>query len=219
MNGYLYSRAWFNFRFENPDLCRSIHTELYLYLVDKWNRLGQKKKFGLPTEKTMEVLNIGSYNTYKKALNDLVNFGFVEIVKNSNNQHYSKVVALSKSDEPSDKPLDKASDEPSDKPTDTIIEQKNKRTKELIEYLNDKSGKSFKTNTKSTVKILNARLKEYNAEDIKKVIDLKCEEWKHNSKMNNYLRPETLFNATKFESYYQQTQKKHQPLKMPLPVL
>ena len=130
MNGYLYSRYWFDFRFENPDLCRCIHSELYLYIVDKWNRLGQKEKLGLPTEKTMEVLNIGSYNTYKKALNDLVVFGFIKVIVNSSNQHTSKVIALSKNDKASNKALDKATDEATDKATDTIIEQKNKRTKE-----------------------------------------------------------------------------------------
>jgi hypothetical protein len=127
MNGYDLTRAWYNFKFDNPDRVRHIHSDFYFYLVDKWNRLGQTEKFGLPTEITMQALGIGSYNTYKKALYDLVDFGFVKIVCESKNQHQSKIVALSKIDKALDKALDKAtikaSDEAPDKATDTIIEQ------------------------------------------------------------------------------------------------
>lgn len=135
MNGYELSRDWFNFRFENPSTVRAVHTELYLYLVDQWNRLGQKKEIGLPTRFTMESLGIGSYNTYKKTLDDLVYWKFVKIVKDSANQHQSKVVAISKNDKASDKALDKATakarDKASDKASDTIDEQGNKEQRTI----------------------------------------------------------------------------------------
>lgn len=128
MNGYNLIRDWYNFKFENPSKARAIHSDFFCYLVDQWNRLGQKKEFGLPTSVTMESLGIGSYNTYKKTLLDLVSFGFVKIVKDSQNQHQSKIVALSKNDKPTDKALDKATIKASDKPTDTITKQINKET-------------------------------------------------------------------------------------------
>lgn len=136
MNGYKLTRNWFDYKFENPSKVRAIHTDFYIYLVDQWNRLGKKDEFGLPTSYTMECLGIGSYNTYKKTLSDLVSFGFVKIVKDSKNQHISKIIALSKYDEASDKPNDKALDEAtikaSDKATDTIIKQYNNLTIEQI---------------------------------------------------------------------------------------
>lgn len=129
MNGYTLIRNWYDFKFVNSNV-KAIHSDLYCYIVDKWNRLGQKESFGLPTSMTMEVLNIGSYNTYKKTLSDLVDFGVLIIVSDSKNQHVSKVVALSKFDKPSDKALDKATaiarDEPTDKAIDTIDEYLNK---------------------------------------------------------------------------------------------
>ena len=143
-NGYNLSRKWFDFRFDNPSKVRSIHTELFLYIVDQWNRLGQKKEFGLPTSKTMEMLSVGSYNTYSKALKDLVDFGFVIIVLESKNQYKAKVIAISKIDEASDlaynkaldkavdEPIDKASTNPIDKASDYIDELINKETKKLI---------------------------------------------------------------------------------------
>jgi hypothetical protein len=126
MNGYNLLRDWFNFKFANPSKTKASHTDFYCYLIDRWNRLGQKHEFGLPTSVTMEALGIGSYNTYKKTLNDLIEFGFVTIVSESKNQHQSKIIAISKND----KAIDKALDEANNKATDTIYKQENNRTKE-----------------------------------------------------------------------------------------
>ena len=76
--------------------------------------------------------------------------------------------------------------------------------KEIVAYLNEKLGKippkGFKDNNQQTLKLLNARLKDYTKADILAVIDVKCEKWLDN-KMREYLRPITLFNVNKFESY------------------
>ena len=109
MNGYNLSRDFYSFKFLNPEKVKAVHSDLYHYIIDLWNRLGQKEKFGLPTSITMECLGIGSYNTYKKALSDLVDFGFLIIILESKNQHQSKIIAISKNDEATDKALDKAS--------------------------------------------------------------------------------------------------------------
>lgn len=74
-------------------------------------------------------------------------------------------------------------------------------TKEVVTYLNDKTGKSFSPSTKSTQKHVSARLKEgFTADDFKSVIDKKVSDWGNDPNMSKYLRPETLF-GTKFESY------------------
>ena len=108
MNGYDLTRNWYNYKFENIGKVKSIHSDMYFYIVDLWNRLGQKENIGLPTRMTMESLGINSYNTYKKTLEDLIKFGFIKLVQESTNQHNSKIVALSKNDKASDKALDKA---------------------------------------------------------------------------------------------------------------
>lgn len=73
--------------------------------------------------------------------------------------------------------------------------------KTIVEYLNSVSNKSFKHTTKKTQSLINARFKEgFTVDDFKRVIDNKCSEWLTNVEMNQYLRPETLFD-TKFESY------------------
>lgn len=130
MNGYNLIRDWYNYKFENPSRVKASHSDFYCYLIDRWNRLGQKNEFGLPTSVTMEALGIGSYNSYKKTLQDLIDFGFIKLVTESKNQYQSKVIALSKNDKASDKALDEAHNKAPDKATDTIYKQKNKRTNE-----------------------------------------------------------------------------------------
>ena len=73
--------------------------------------------------------------------------------------------------------------------------------KEIIEYLNNRSGKNYRYTTKATQTHIRARFEEgFSLEDFKRVIDWKTSEWLGNDKMDRYLRPETLF-GTKFESY------------------
>jgi predicted phage replisome organizer/uncharacterized phage protein (TIGR02220 family) len=80
----------------------------------------------------------------------------------------------------------------------------------ILDYLNQATGRNYKTSSKATQKHINARFSEgYTEEDFKKVIDNKVSEWLHNPKMQAYLRPDTLF-GTKFDSYLNQevTEKK-----------
>jgi hypothetical protein len=155
MNGYHLSRKYFAFKFENPNKLKSNHTELYFYIIDLWNRLGQKENFGLPTAITMECLGVASYNSYKKYLNDLIDFGFIKLVSDSKNQHQSKIIALSFFDKAHDKALDKATikahdkalDKAHDKALDSIDKQINNIT---IEQINNKIENNFiKENNKN----------------------------------------------------------------------
>ena len=93
MTGYDYTRAWFDFAFENP-AAKVQHTALYCWIVELNNRLGWKKQFGLPTADTMEGLSIGNRATYMNALGDLQQWGFVRVVQKSSNQHQACVIEL-----------------------------------------------------------------------------------------------------------------------------
>lgn len=74
----------------------------------------------------------------------------------------------------------------------------------VVGHLNDvlKPARPYSIKTKKTVEHVNARIRDgYNADDICKVIDLKFAEWFGDPKMEQYIRPETLFGTGKFESY------------------
>lgn len=73
--------------------------------------------------------------------------------------------------------------------------------KEIIEYLNHVTNSKYRYKTASTKKMLNARINEgYTLADFKRVIDVKSSQWL-NSDMEKFLRPSTLFNASKFDNY------------------
>lgn len=74
--------------------------------------------------------------------------------------------------------------------------------KEVIDYLNNKLNTKYKYTNTRTEAFLKARVAEgYTVQDFKDVIDLKYQQWFDKPDMRKYLRPETLFNKTKFESY------------------
>lgn len=76
----------------------------------------------------------------------------------------------------------------------------------IIDYLNQKTGKHFKDNAKATVSYINGRIREgYTVDDFKTVIDTKTAQWINDPKMKSYLRPETLFAPSHFESYLNET--------------
>lgn len=88
-------------------------------------------------------------------------------------------------------------------------------TEEVIDHLNRRAGTHYRSTTSNTRKLIKARLKEgFTVDEIKLVIDKKCDEWLNNRDMAQYLRPETLF-GPKFESYLnakpQQQQQHYQP--------
>lgn len=82
---------------------------------------------------------------------------------------------------------------------------------EIIDYLNEKTGKSFKSTSRKTQGLIRARWNEgFRLEDFKKVIDNKCSTWLRDTRMNQYLRPETLFSG-KFDRYLNEKPGSNEP--------
>lgn len=81
---------------------------------------------------------------------------------------------------------------------------------EIIAYLNEKTSSKYKA-TESYKGFINARLEEgFTKEDFFAVIDKKVKDWK-GTEWEKYLRPSTLFNASKFQGYLNEkpVEKKH----------
>lgn len=75
--------------------------------------------------------------------------------------------------------------------------------KDVINYLNQQTGKHYKSTTKKNQTVIRARTDEgFTLDDFKQVVNNKVAEWK-DTDMEKYLRPETLF-GTKFEGYLNQ---------------
>lgn len=75
--------------------------------------------------------------------------------------------------------------------------------KEIIDYLNTKTGCKYRYTTESTNKLIRSKLNAgFKVNDFKSVIDKKVLEWK-GTEFEKYLRPYTLF-GNKFEQYLNQ---------------
>ena len=73
--------------------------------------------------------------------------------------------------------------------------------KEIIEYLNEKTGRHYKHTAIANQRVIKARINEgYTLEEFKTVVDKKTVEWENDVKMKKFLRPETLF-GTNFDRY------------------
>lgn len=88
---------------------------------------------------------------------------------------------------------------------DGLFKEETNESNEVLKYLNDKvvgeNKRGFSLKSAANRKFIKARLAEgYTIDDLKSVIDYTTKSWKGTS-MEIYLRPETLFNATKFDGY------------------
>lgn len=86
--------------------------------------------------------------------------------------------------------------------TETTTENNgSEETNHIIDYLNKRTGKKYSVKTKKTAQLIHKLLDNgFTVEDFERVIDFKCKQWLNNEKMNQYLRPRTLF-SEKFEDY------------------
>lgn len=82
-----------------------------------------------------------------------------------------------------------------------VLQKNNSVYKKIIDYLNEKAGTKYKSMSKATQRLINARINDgFKVADFKHVIDTKCAQWREDKKMARYLRPSTLF-GPKFEGY------------------
>ena len=101
---------------------------------------------------------------------------------------------------------DEAKEEPrpeqAKKPKKAKESKADKEAAEVIDYLNTKTGSSYRATTEANIKPIRARLNDgFSVEDCKRVIDTKSGQWLNNPDMVKYLRPATLFSPSKFEGY------------------
>lgn len=88
------------------------------------------------------------------------------------------------------------------------------KVEEILSYLNEKTGKKFTSRSKSSVKMIKDRLREgYVVDEFKAVIDNKVAAWGNNPDMKIYLRPETLFRPSHFDSYLNDVEDERQKRK------
>jgi hypothetical protein len=81
MDIYKLYRNFWDFAFDNPEKIKPTHIAIYSFAIEHCNRLGWKQKFGLPSSMVIEAIGIKSYSVYKKCFDELVNYGFFEVIE------------------------------------------------------------------------------------------------------------------------------------------
>jgi uncharacterized phage protein (TIGR02220 family) len=82
-----------------------------------------------------------------------------------------------------------------------VNSERRKQAAEIIAFLNEKAGKGFEPKG-ANLDFVIARLKDgETVDDCRAIIAMKVREWTGDPKASKWLRPETLFNRTKFASY------------------
>lgn len=108
MDIYKLYRNFWDYAFNNPEKIKPNHVAIYSFAIEHCNRLGWKQKFGFPTSMVLEATGIKSYSVYKKTFDDLVEYGFINVIEYSKNQYSSNIIALKENNKANDKALNKA---------------------------------------------------------------------------------------------------------------
>ena len=161
------------------ELTRSKHAKFTVFAINNYDEYQQATGKSTVNQQGANRVTTRYQQQYKK---NKKNKNDIYIVRNSNFEN----VEDAKSEKPDAKPY-----------------------QEIVDYLNQKAGTSYRSNSKATQAIIRARLAEgYTVEDFKRVIDNKCTDW-IGTQWEEYLRPSTLF-GTKFENYLNRKQTKQQ---------
>jgi hypothetical protein len=94
--GYELGKQWWNFALENPEIVTPTHGILWFWIIEVANKTGWKEKFNLHTALSMNAIGVKNYKTYKKVLDNLISWGFIEMIVKAKNQYCASVVALVK---------------------------------------------------------------------------------------------------------------------------
>lgn len=162
MNVYELSRNYWDWAFINPEKIKPIHTAILFFAIEHCNRLGWKERFGFPSQMTMEAIGVKSYNTYKKSLDELVEWNFIQMIERSKNQYSANIIALSKNnkapDKANNKALDKAFTEHGTKQSKSTQQSNDSIDKQIHNTTNQQNNNSTNTQKDIRFNFLNSML-------------------------------------------------------------
>jgi len=205
----------FKSRFEKDD-------KKYQDTCDNRANAGSKGGQAKSNNAKQNVANLANDNFAKQSVANLANDNFAkqsvanladkdkehdkDIDKDLKENIYSRAGSTACVESDTESVQDESKEEPrpeqAKKPQKAKESKADKEAGEGIDYLNIKTGSSYRATTEANIKPIRARLNDgFTVEDCKKVIDTKSGQWLNNPDMVKYLRPATLFSPSKFEGY------------------
>ena len=205
----------FKSRFEKDD-------KKYQDTCDNRANAGSKGGQAKSNNAKQSVANLANDNFAKQSVANLANDNFAkqsvanladkdkehdkDIDKDLKENIYSRAGSTACVESDTESVRDESKEEPrpeqAKKPQKAKESKADKEAGEVIDYLNIRTGSSYRATTEANIKPIRARLNDgFTVEDCKKVIDTKSGQWLNNPDMVKYLRPATLFSPSKFEGY------------------
>lgn len=154
-----------------------------------------------------------SESTISRLVGELVDAGYIKSIVDKNDANKRTLTLYAKMPIPIRKNEDTYTQKRED--NNTIYNNtKLNIFKEVILYLNENANTNYKHSNKTTQSMISARVEEgYKLEDFKTVIDNMVAKWK-GTEWEQYLRPQTLFQASKFENYLNFVKQEQKPNKI-----
>lgn len=87
-------KSYWDFAWKNPTDVSTIHAGILFFAISKNSEYNWKREFQLATNEAIGHLNIRSIGSYIKCLNDLDEYGFVDIIEKGGNQHRPYTLSL-----------------------------------------------------------------------------------------------------------------------------
>ena len=84
--------------------------------------------------------------------------------------------------------------------TKPLSSKKLDSARELLKFLNNIAARNYRP-TERNLKFITCRLDDYTEQELKQMVARKAREWKSDPAMSKFLRPMTLFNASKCDQY------------------
>lgn len=193
---------------KNPENINNTASALYLYLLNLNNKLGWPEKFGLPRDHVMVVLGTSSHKTYTKAIEYLIQNGFIKQLSKSQNQYQSNVFALVKNATarlkqlPQHVPKLDNSKSCIDIPIKTIKDNINTRVENFVQFVNQTFGRNYRV-TDKVIGNFKARVitDKYESEVLKQVIRNLKQSTYHIDTNFSYCTPEFCLRTGTIEKY------------------
>lgn len=171
---------------------------------DGWHQKRANREIEAYREKVSEAKR--AINTRWDRVRKTKNINDTDVLRSNAERNTNPITSNQNQEEPKSTAMSSSAEKPPNLDVvplkvDRSNSERRDAAREILGFLNAKTGRNYRMVDANLGPIM-ARMKEgATVRDLRAVVARKCREWGGDEKMAAYLRPATLFNATKFAQY------------------